>query len=234
MKKITLPERVYYPIDKAAAFLGCDVIDIVHYAATGRAEVCVFMDDSFSDFDVYLPTSKENEQAKVIKQESRYSSFIWNMADSKIKLYGLFSLYGMVLRHLDFIGSVNSQFLYLDTPQCDGSEIVRISLNNVDINIEACDLYVTQTAINKLKDGVWDKEGKAVTSIDAGEAPKTTAKKAELIPALIKLIPDFDDVNLDKIAVSKVTDLLGGIAARKGVELPLMDKNTWARYLGRK
>ncbi|WP_348893414.1 hypothetical protein [Escherichia coli] len=35
-KKINLPERDYYPLDKAARRLGCDVDDLLHFIATRR------------------------------------------------------------------------------------------------------------------------------------------------------------------------------------------------------
>ncbi|EEW5071894.1 hypothetical protein AADE62_001628 [Escherichia coli] len=35
-KKINLPERDYYPLDKAARRLGCDVDDLIHFIATGK------------------------------------------------------------------------------------------------------------------------------------------------------------------------------------------------------
>ena len=66
-----------------------------------------------------------------------------------------------------------------------------------------------------------------------GESPKTLAKKAELIPALIKLIPEMDDIDIGTAPVAKVIAVLEAAAAMKGVFLPATDKNTWAKYLGR-
>ena len=59
-------------------------------------------------------------------------------------------------------------------------------------------------------------------------------KLSEVIPALLKMIPEFDDVDLEGESISKIASILEAIAAAKGIELNLPDKNTWARYLGRK
>jgi hypothetical protein len=46
------------------------------------------------------------------------------------------------------------------------------------------------------------------------------------------MIPEFGDVNLESESISKIASILEAIAAAKGIELNLPDKNTWARYLG--
>lgn len=38
---MTLPERLYYPLGKAATELGCDVSDIIHFAANRNLRLCV-------------------------------------------------------------------------------------------------------------------------------------------------------------------------------------------------
>ncbi|MCJ1811771.1 hypothetical protein GOY79_06265, partial [Klebsiella quasipneumoniae subsp. similipneumoniae] len=68
----------------------------------------------------------------------------------------------------------------------------------------------------------------------SGEHPRTANRKGEVIPALLKMIPEFDDVDLEGESISKIASILEAIAAAKGIELNLPDKNTWARYLGRK
>ncbi|HCI5669068.1 TPA: hypothetical protein NPO09_003621 [Klebsiella pneumoniae] len=71
-------------------------------------------------------------------------------------------------------------------------------------------------------------------STQSGEHPRTANRKGEVIPALLKMIPEFDDVDLEGESISKIASILEAIAAAKGIELNLPDKNTWARYLGRK
>lgn len=37
---MSLPQRLYYPLDKAAKELGCDVGDLIHFAANGDINIC--------------------------------------------------------------------------------------------------------------------------------------------------------------------------------------------------
>ena len=46
--------------------------------------------------------------------------------------------------------------------------------------------------------------------------------------------PELSDIDLDKTPVAKLIMIIEAAAASKGVELPPTDKNTWAKYLGRK
>ncbi|MEJ5073422.1 hypothetical protein WH357_13960 [Enterobacter ludwigii] len=66
------------------------------------------------------------------------------------------------------------------------------------------------------------------------EHVRTANRKGEIIPALLAMIPDFDGMDLSTESASKISSILEAIAAKKGIELSLPDKNTWARYLGRK
>lgn len=46
--------------------------------------------------------------------------------------------------------------------------------------------------------------------------------------------PELSDIDLDITPVAKVIMIIEAAAASRGVELPPTDKNTWAKYLGRK
>ncbi|EIU1712688.1 hypothetical protein L4I06_004518, partial [Salmonella enterica] len=65
------------------------------------------------------------------------------------------------------------------------------------------------------------------------ESDKTTAKKAEIISCLIKLIPEMSDINLDTTPVAKIASLIEAVAATRAVEFPKTDIGTWSKYLGR-
>lgn len=43
---MSLPQRLYYPLDKAAKELGCDVSDLIHFAANGDINICAKVFDS--------------------------------------------------------------------------------------------------------------------------------------------------------------------------------------------
>ncbi|HHZ3461553.1 TPA: hypothetical protein ACWCBK_004056, partial [Escherichia coli] len=55
----------------------------------------------------------------------------------------------------------------------------------------------------------------------------------EIIPALIKLIPEMQDVDLEETPVTKIAEMIEVIAAQRGVELPSTHRQTWQKYLGR-
>ena len=38
---MTLPKRLYFTLDKAAVELGCDIADIIHFAANGYVNLCI-------------------------------------------------------------------------------------------------------------------------------------------------------------------------------------------------
>ncbi|VDR24275.1 Uncharacterised protein [Raoultella terrigena] len=49
---MTLPKRLYFTLDKAASEVGCDIADIIHYAANGYVNVCIkciSQDNAFSE-----------------------------------------------------------------------------------------------------------------------------------------------------------------------------------------
>lgn len=70
-------------------------------------------------------------------------------------------------------------------------------------------------------------------SLSKVESTKTSNRKGEIIPALLKMIPEFSGVDIDNEKASKISDILSALAANKKIELNMPDKNTWIRYLGR-
>ncbi|EMA9950767.1 hypothetical protein U5861_001123, partial [Salmonella enterica] len=56
MKQKRLPDKAYYTLSKAAkkineeAGVSLDVADLIHYAAIGKLEICVYISGDDSDF----------------------------------------------------------------------------------------------------------------------------------------------------------------------------------------
>lgn len=48
-EKMSLPQRLYYPLYKAAKLLGCDVDDLIHFAANRKTRLCIRLELSSSD-----------------------------------------------------------------------------------------------------------------------------------------------------------------------------------------
>jgi hypothetical protein len=106
------------------------------------------------------------------------------------------------------------------------------SLSHDGFIITLDSLFITRDEFLRLKGEIAISQS-VVSKDDKPEDPKTAAKKAEIIPVLIKLLPDFNDVDIDLMAVSKIQSLIESIAAKQGVELPDTHVQTWQKYLGR-
>lgn len=63
--KSHLPSRLYYPLIEAARELGCEVKDIIHYAAIEALQLSIYVDFHYTDpaawFHVGIPESKVND-----------------------------------------------------------------------------------------------------------------------------------------------------------------------------
>lgn len=58
MAGITLPPLEYCTLKRAAEILECAASDLLNWAATGRIEVCVYLD--YADADIWLPGNQDN------------------------------------------------------------------------------------------------------------------------------------------------------------------------------
>lgn len=232
-----LPERMYYPLPEAALKLGCTVKDLYHFAAIGVLNVTAFFPSLKHDqLLVMIPTAMEgdidHEFGGVLGSERWTISGIILQKDMKIPGYyagsvsGFFYLNRECFVSPEFLGAdvkIHSPF-FSTRPEGEGWECQLMALNG-HIEVDTRFLCVMADDLAKIKE---------IGMLPVNESPKTVAKKAELIPALIKLVPELSDLDLETIPVAKVMAMVETTAAAKGVEFPAMDKNTWARYLGRK
>ncbi len=116
-----------------------------------------------------------------------------------------------------------------ETIDIDG-DIGKIDFGDAPLVVDSKFLYIERDSLHKFHQLSIDY----FKNTQSGEHPRTANRKGEVIPALLKMIPEFDDVDLEGESISKIASILEAIAAAKGIELNLPDKNTWARYLGRK
>lgn len=69
-----MPERLYYPLDKAAKKINCDVSDIIHLAANGYISLCFkFIFDSIHDsdfpFELYFPVDEDKLDEFILSEK---------------------------------------------------------------------------------------------------------------------------------------------------------------------
>jgi hypothetical protein len=232
-----LPERMYYPLPEAAQKLGCTVKDLYHFAAIGVLNVVVFLPSlKHEQLLVIIPPEMEDdidrEFGGALGNERWTISGIMMQKDAQPSGYYAGSMSGFF--YLNQICFATSEFLgdagkihtphFTTRPESEGCECEVITFDGA-IEIDPRFLCVMADDLTHIK---------TTGVLPVKESPKTAAKKAELIPALIKLIPELGDLDLEAISVSKVIAVLEATAAARGVEFPSMDKNTWAKYLGRK
>ncbi|ELR2958317.1 hypothetical protein R3Q45_003913 [Escherichia coli] len=249
--------RIYYTLPMAAKKLGCTVDDILHLGATNRLEICAYIGEN----DLLISENKCS--ARVIFEDDSESYYVEqikerNVIDSdmyKISYLhynddyvedtdtGIFRLPGWYANYLKGFFAIPSQYL-VD---------VELSGPHNAVDVKPQHLYTIKAHYKKLYlAGIWglfipeerlvvfenelsnfDYAAKPVYGGGDRESPKTIAKKAEIIPALIKLIPEMLDVDLEETPVTKIAEMIEVIAAQRGVELPSTHRQTWQKYLGR-
>lgn len=280
-----LPDRLYYPLDKAAKKLSCDVSDIIHLAANGFIALCFkCIIDSMQDSEViidFYPCVDEDELDKFVRDEDKsgvleiphrfYNSYFSCSGVFKISVEdGRLIKYQFVLeRYMGlieigqtdiyrnesaFLDEENVSVGWLSTPR-DHKSAAMVFFENTDDyehdylpflseenqqryfmnvvhevskspSITIDDLVITHTELNRISNQITKEQG-------YGESPKTASLKGDIIRPLIRMLPDFNNVDLDSLAVSKIKDMVEAIAAEKGVEFPEVHRATWQKYLGR-
>lgn len=246
---MNLPERMYYPIAEAASKLGCKSSDILHYASVGIFHLSIYLDFScdVNDKRVYinLPSEKVSEIDDLFKSINgdewsigNLNFIVSNANDNAISGYYAGNLFG-------FFYVPSTEALRAEFNQSDEILLSFLTTNPEDYDgndIEVCLLKDGGESFKKSNLCVMAREIKKISSNGTGEFPKskipetdkTIAKKAELIPALLKMIPELSDVNLETTSVAKIIEVIEATAASKGICLPETHRQTWQKYLGRK
>lgn len=245
--------RAYYPLAMAAKKLNCTVADILHFGATNRLEICAYIDgvkvaDDYCSFNVFI---NDEDKDDIVSEISEGNSIFSDMYEISLFKYnellgvegGYFRFKGWYANHLKGFFAVPTEYLVdielslmdepvnispheLFTPKNYGSHI---HLANIEgLNIAESRLVVFHSELLCFNVSSTPKyPGSDI------EKPKTVAKKAQIIPALIKLLPDMRNVDLDNTPVSKIISIIEELAAKEGVDLPEIHWQTWQKYLGR-
>ena len=304
---MNLPERLYYPLDKAAKELGCDISDIIHYGANGFVNVCIKVYSSGKGFrsgnDDWSPnllvnydsingivskedvTYEEDELGGKLVCYSQEFNFInsylklsgrvdfWledeslQVVDSSAVAYGVYGLVEVSERELyvNEMNLINNESIMVSsfTLPCDATnkningyfrlpgdcvyndELISKDNNALRENgienslshesgvlVNINDLLITKDELNRLNGKLSEESVININPINE-DNPKSLAKKAEIIPALIRLLPDFKSADIDMMPVSKIKNVIESLAATNGVDLPDTHIQTWQKYLGR-
>ncbi|MCL6742798.1 hypothetical protein [Kosakonia sp. R1.Fl] len=231
-QKTKLPERLYYPIALAAEKLGCTVDDLIHFGTTGQVEICCFMKMRVYGVSAAWLTDGA-VQIKGFYCTMQISEALARGERSAVA-FGLFALPCRMLRNWDLNIDEDPDYrAKLKTPAHNFDEKEVEFTMAVQPERDDLPLYLTAHEIGKLTGKPFSSDVH-VFAEELPEHARTANRKGSVISTLLKLIPDFDGVDIDTAPVSKLINMVESLAANKGIEFDSPDKNTWSRYLGRK
>lgn len=238
---MSLVERHYYPLDKAAKKLCCDEDDLIHFGAIGELEICAFIDGSFMDYSIETKLDLvHHEELATIRDTGMYCSFAavhLNDLPSKLHISGLMSLSPEILRYMEFYGDDGEfDFISVCTPYKNNEITSFFMINEIGMSVTKDRLYITADEISNIingEDGNHNNKNHKEKFLISEDSPKTTAKASEIILSLLKMIPELSSVNFEKEKVAKIVNIIESVAACKGVEIPKTHWQTWQKYLAR-
>ncbi|HGE8350846.1 TPA: hypothetical protein ACGD69_002202 [Serratia marcescens] len=169
-----------------------------------------------------------NEEALVNGQSIEASSFSLPIDDTHQLANGYFKRHVSEFAHDGWVSDyINKDSEFLRNESVENM----VSRNDDKLIVSASNMYVTLDEISRIKNNVPKplNRGPAIPI----ESAKTASKKGEIIHALLGLIPEFDNVELESMPVAKIKEIIEVLAAEKGVVFPETHAQTWARYLGR-
>lgn len=234
-----LPERIYYPLPEAAKKLECTVKDLFHFAYVGAINISIYVSSYKSDgllamIPNHLIGEIDNDFGGVLGSDK------WGIFDLEFRkegpvagyyaksISGFFYVWRDCFAMAEFTDGID--FIRTSSlttrPEAEGGEIEIASMQG-SIELDARCLCIMASDLEKIEEF-------GTLSIKKVDTPKTLAKKGEIISALIKINPELSDINLETTPVAKIITIIEAAAASKGVDLPPTDKNTWAKYLGRR
>ncbi|WP_447868732.1 hypothetical protein [Rahnella aceris] len=249
--KNKLPARKYYPIKDAAEKLKCSVNDILHFASVGILDLCIYLDFKceVNDKRVHLniPFEKINQIDDLYQTLSGEK---WNVGNLEFllsegsnggisgyyagRLFGFFYVPSTEALRAEFVQSEEVKLTYISTnPEGYDGDDVEINFLKDDGEVftknSLCLMASEMEKINSTDTGNFPKQKEREPETD-----KTIAKKAELIPALLRMIPELSDVDFEKTPINKIVELIEATAATKQIAIPNTHRQTWQKYLGRK
>jgi hypothetical protein len=209
---MTLPERLYYPLDKAASRLDCDVFDLIHFGATSDVEICIHLSFSKAYCDFEFPS--ENNIESLLKGDKAYFRGAYNSFQLKhsrdefyiYDFYGLAALSSQDLLAFDFLSDTPISINQILCPagngkgfdniigavyiEPDDNEVQKVSLNQV-IN----KLFMTNLELARLLGASPSKAVPSFPDITRKGSSKTQNAQAKFIKSLLQIHYGADVAN---------------------------------------
>ncbi|GAB2932114.1 hypothetical protein [Hafnia psychrotolerans] len=209
---MNLPARLYYPLDKAAKKLNCDVSDLIHFGATSSVEICIHLSFHKASCDFELADENNMEtlfDASKIYFDGVYNSFKLRRASDGVYIndfYGLAALPPQDLLAFDFLSdtpvSLNQVFcpagngagfdnvigaVYIEP---DEDEVQKVSLNHI---IDR--LFMTDVEIARLSGVPSNNVAPSLPDIIKKGSSKTRNAQAKFIKSLLQIHYGADVAN---------------------------------------
>ncbi|OBY36351.1 hypothetical protein PR729_02375 [Providencia rettgeri] len=243
---MNLPERLYYPLSEAAKKLNCTEQDIIHFGAVGALNLSIYLEKhkvtNGNLLRLNIPTKMLNEIdcfGYIMDDAWCIGGVKYESSNNNSKPVGYFSNF---VSGFFYINSYNLIKLEFDK-ECE-LNLATISTGNESFNNDCIDilfpsepLKIDKKFLCVKKEDIYNLKNDTKISIKENieneEAPKTVAKKGELIIGLLQLIPEFSDIDPYTISASKLADLIDAIAKEKEIDIPKIHSQTLSLYLGR-
>ncbi|WP_337049356.1 hypothetical protein [Serratia fonticola] len=248
---MSLPNRLYYSLAETAEKLKCRVSDILHLGATGRIEVCAYINDIKSkpnnlSVNVWFESQELDEEITACNSIQcdlfTVAYFTYNDkllitdGDLFIKGYYADSLSGffavpsesLISLELDKNSAVTVSPRELYSPKSSGIDIHFGNIDDLSISVDYFVVLASEIE-------VYDEHATATHPKynEKGESDKTVAKKENIIKGLLSLIPELATYEIDEIPVKRLKEMIESVAAKRGVDFPSTDLGTWSKYLER-
>ncbi|CAI1775728.1 hypothetical protein [Serratia liquefaciens] len=244
MTGFKLPERLYYPLDEAAKVLECPISNIFHYGAIGALDISLYVSLAVNANGFQIDFEPLEVDADQVNNGSfrEVVSGSWSVSHIEYKYFK-----DNDLHEEGFVAKTFNGFFYV----CRSS-IIDLEFNRKDGVIKPHSLNTHKESEQErgihisLFGGLgFDLDYLCVRKKDldnlkcvgnmpmADDTAKTISKKAEIIPAILKMVPEIADMDLERTPVSKIVYLIETVAVSKGIELPPTHRQTWQKYLGR-
>jgi hypothetical protein len=239
-----LPQRLYYSLPDAAKELGCEIRDVIHYAAIQALQLSIYINFHHSTPDAWFHLNIPESEVDYIDMFSMLRGDGWDIDFVEFKkksdvffidgyyakaINGFFYIDGYNLIPLEFNESAEISLAGVSTlPNYSNGQCIDVNFQLSNLKLDRKFLCVRKTDLEFISKNV------SMPSKDIKkESNKTSAKKSQIIPALIKCIPEMRGIDLDTTPVSKIISLIEAIAAKDGIDLPETHRQTWQKYLGR-
>ncbi|MGJ3444843.1 hypothetical protein [Enterobacter sp. PTB] len=243
-------KKDYYSLNEVARILDCEVGDLIHHANNDKIYFSVFIERQRFD-EGHKPSLFVNDD---VMKEMSYGYVDVDKASMQ-HISGPFENPGILPMHaykvgifdgwfylgfdynpklefdedVDFSGYVMSLFkLDSSDPECKSCSVIisfvdgDIDKLSLPVSIKRADLFIDSHFLNVLLHGDIDSE-----------SSKTANKKGEIIPVLLKMIPELAEVDIDTAPAATIKNMLEVIARTKKLPFPDIGKDAWIKYLGR-